>query len=128
MQKLRAILLIILLIAVGVGLYYLFGNYSDGYRAGTMIKFSRKGTVIKTYEGVLNLGMILNEPGVDQAPATTTNLWTFTVKAKDTAAIHTIEEALLSGKRVKLHYDEKFVKLFWRGDTKYFVDEAEILK
>ena len=30
-------------------------------------------------------------------------------------------------KRVKLHYDEKYLQLFWRGDTKYFVQEVEIL-
>lgn len=31
-------------------------------------------------------------------------------------------------KRVKLHYNEKYVQLFWRGDTKYFVHEVEILE
>lgn len=128
MQKIRLILLLILLVAIGIGIYYLFGNYSSGYRAGTMMKFSKKGTVLKTYEGQLNLGMVLNEPEAQHTPTTVNNLWSFTVKSGDTATIRKIEHALLTGTRVKLHYNEKFVRLFWRGDTKYFVDEAELMK
>lgn len=124
MRSFRIILIIVLLVAIGIGCYYLFGNYSEGYRAGTMIKFSKKGNVIKTYEGQLNLGMVLND---ENTPASVANIWSFTVKGKDTSAIRAIEKALLTGKRVKLHYNEKFIKLFWRGDTKYFVDEAELL-
>ena len=33
---------LVVLVLIGLG-YYLFGNYSDGYRAGTVIKLSRKG-------------------------------------------------------------------------------------
>jgi hypothetical protein len=126
MQKAKLIILIIILIAVGIGAYYLFGNYSSGYRAGTMVKFSRKGNVIKTYEGQLNLGMVLNDTP-NQSPTQVNNIWSFTVRASDTAAIRKIDEAMLTGKRVKVHYNEKFVHMFWRGDTKYFVDEAVVL-
>jgi hypothetical protein len=30
-----------------------------------------------------------------------------------------------SGKQVKLEYEEKFLRFFWRGDTKYFVTNIE---
>lgn len=128
MNRFRIILILILVAAIGAGIYYLFGNYSSGYRAGTMVKFSRKGNIIKTYEGHLNLGMVINEPGTTTTGTQVANIWTFTVKGSDTAAIRKIEEALLTGKRVKLHYNEKFIRLFWRGDTKYFVDEAELMR
>ena len=61
MAKLKIIAIIIIVLIVGVGGYFLFGNYSDGYRAGTMIKFSKRGVMFKTYEGELNLGMVLHD-------------------------------------------------------------------
>jgi hypothetical protein len=32
-----------------------------------------------------------------------------------------------NGKRVTLHYDEKYVQVFFLGDTKYFVTKVEVL-
>jgi hypothetical protein len=127
MKKFIGILVVIVLILLGIGLYFFFGNYSEGYRAGTMIKFSKKGTIIKTYEGELNLGMVLNDQS-QHTPTEVNNVWSFSVADGKDSTIATINEALLSGKRVKLHYNEKFYQFFWRGDTKYFVDEAEIVK
>jgi len=124
MAKLKIILLGLFLIILGVGAYFLFGNYSDGYRAGTMIKFSKKGVLFKTYEGELNLGMVLN----DQQPSVSvSNIWKFSVKGSKDELNSKLQDALLNGKRVKVHYDEKFFQFDWRGDTKYIVDEVEIL-
>ena len=39
-----------------------------------------------------------------------------------------LERAMTEHKRVKLLYDEKYVQLFWRGDTPYFVHEVQILE
>jgi hypothetical protein len=127
MKKFIFIVIVIVLILLGVGAYFFFGNYSEGYRAGTMIKFSKKGTIIKTYEGELNLGMVLNDQS-QHTPTEVNNVWAFSVAGGKDSTIAIINEALLSGKRVKLHYNEKFYQFFWRGDTKYFVDEAEIVK
>jgi len=124
MKKVKLIVLVLILALLGVGIYIVFGNYSDGYRAGTMIKFSQKGVVFKTYEGQLNLGMVLN----DQDPSVSvSNIWKFTVKASEDELNKKLQEALLNGKRVKVHYNEKFFQFAWRGDTKYIVDEVEIL-
>lgn len=125
MKTLKIIITLTLVLGLAVGSYYLFGNYSDGYRAGIMIKFSKRGTLLKTYEGELNLGMVIREEPQDLSVS---NLWRFSVPSSNDDVIKKLEDALLSGKRVKVHYNEKFVKLPWRGDTKYFIDEVEIVK
>ena len=113
--------LIVVLAMLGVG-YYLFGNYSDGYRAGTVMKISRKGLLIKTYEGELNLGMGIHDGGSSVAVS---NVWYFSVSSSDTACLAGLDSAMLSGRRAKLHYREKFVAVPWRGDTKYQVYKVE---
>ncbi|GAL85613.1 hypothetical protein CHU_1551 [Sporocytophaga myxococcoides] len=124
MAKLKIIGLIVIVVILGVGGYFLFGNYSDGYRAGTMIKFSKRGVLFKTYEGELNLGMVLNE---QQPSVSVSNIWKFSVKGSEDELKSKLQNALLNGKRVKVHYNEKFFQFDWRGDTKYIVDEVEIL-
>lgn len=123
MRSFKIILIIIIIAALAGGAYYLFGNYSDGYRAGIMIKFSKKGSIFKTYEGELNLGMVLNN---EPQEVSVSNLWNFSVPSSNEEVIKKLEDAVLNGKRVKVHYNEKFVTLPWRGDTKYFIDEVEV--
>jgi hypothetical protein len=127
MRTFKLILFVLFLIIVGVGYYFLFGNYSDGYRGGTMIKFSRKGILMKTYEGELNLGMVLSD-NPSTTSASIANIWYFSVPSGKKEVINRLDSALLTGHRVKVHYNEKFFKLPWRGDTKYVVDEVEVLK
>ena len=123
-MKTLKLVLVGLILLCGFGLaYYLFGNYSDGYRAGTVMKLSRKGLLFKTYEGELNLGLVMNNEGT---PVSVSNIWPFTVGAGDTAAIQKLDTAMMTGKRAKLHYREKFVKVPWRGDTKYMVYKVEV--
>ncbi len=108
------------LIIVLVLVYFLFGSYSDGSRAGTIVKLTNRGMIFKTVEGQLNLGGLTSESG---SPAS--SLWDFSVDSGDKEVITALEEANLNGHRVKLHYKEKFYKLPWRGDTKYFVYKVE---
>src|SRR4051812_35157007 len=120
MRTTKKILVGILILISLVGVYYLTGNYSDGYRAGTVIKISKKGYVFTTYEGQLNLGMMLNEGG-----PSVSNIWEFSVSGSEKEVIDVLEQATLSGERVQLHYKEKYAKLPWRGDTKYFVYKVQ---
>ena len=106
--------IIILVIGIAAGSVALFANYSDGSRAGTIIKFSRKGYVFKTYEGQLNLDA-LSEKGI----------WEFSVFRSDEGIQQEIDDALSRGYKVKLHYKEKLFQFDWRGKTKYFVYEVE---
>ena len=115
------IALVIILILVFV--FFSFVNFSTGYRAGTPIKVSHKGVIFKTWEGQLNVGGITNS--AQRAIPTT---WDFSIAGEDAEVREKIEEAITIGKRVKLSYEEKFVKFFWKGDTKYFVTEVEILE
>lgn len=113
--------LFLLLILAGVGSYLVFNfNYSDGNRAGTLIKFSKKGYVFKTFEGEMNLG------GVNPMPGNTiaNNMWVFSVK--DEAVAYKLME--MEGKNIRVHYKEKIKNLPWQGETKYFVDQVEEVK
>lgn len=113
----------LLVILLGLGYFYFFGTYSEGFRAGTIVKLSKKGVIFNTNEGQLNMGMYIDEA----ASSASNNLWEFSVE-DNPALIKEMEDAMLSGHRVKLQYKEKFVKLFWRGDTKYIVVDVEIVK
>jgi len=89
-------------------------SYSDGDRAGTLQKFSRKGWLCKTWEGEL---MQPTAPGV--APT----IWDFTVRDEVTA--RRVESGL--GQRVVLHYKEhKGIPTSCFGDTRYWVDAVRI--
>ena len=115
--------LLFILIAVGAFMYY--GNYSDGFRAGSLLKLSRKGMVFKTWEGELSQGFL--EQNVDQG-GVATKIWPFSVRGSDETTLTRLQEAMARGQRVKLHYDEKYIKVPWVGDTKYVVNEVEVIQ
>ena len=119
MTPLRKYSLIALAIILGVlGLMYFTAthlSYSDGERAGMVVKLSRKGNIVKTYEGELNVGGIGGS-----------NMWQFSVDGDKTDPIVVgLEDALTKGIRVKVHYEERYWSLPWKGDTKYFITEVQ---
>lgn len=103
MKKLSLLLLLCLTACV----------YSDGDRAGQVVKLSRKGFIFKTYEG--ELATLAR----GQAGTMLSNSFQFTVK--DEAVAKKIQEAMNAGKQVNLHYDQAFFKFPWEGETKYFI-------
>ncbi|WP_128546135.1 hypothetical protein [Larkinella soli] len=115
------ILFILILIVAGILFYLTSWSYSDGERAGTISKFSRRGYVFKTWEGVLNVGGFSGETG-----SLTPQYFDFSVKNDSVA--QRINEAVRSGQRVTLHYEEKLAKLPWNGETKYFVTGIEFVE
>ena len=119
----RKILLIFLAILIGVfGILYLVFNftYSEGTRAGVLIKFSKRGFIFKTYEGDLNLGGMGNLPNTAQV----NQIWHFSVE--DDAFAETLHG--YEGKPVSLHYKEKVKNFWWQGETKYMVDGVQEVK
>ena len=90
------------------------GCYSEGQRAGQIIKFSKKGTAIKTWEGEVVQRQLTNES------------WFFSVQ--DEAVVQQINEAMAKGSKVDLHYCEHQRPVFWQGETKYFVDRVGIVQ
>ncbi len=119
----KKILLFFTLIVVAVIAVYILVSsytYSEGSRAGLLIKFSKKGFVFKTYEGQLNIGGM-------QPPTTTVGanlMWNFSVKDSKVAEALMLSE----GKYVSLHYKEVVKNFWWQGETKYFVDGVEEIK
>ena len=107
-------ILIIGLIFGGLYAFNYYVPYSTGWRAGKLIKFSRKGVIIKTWEGELSTGI-----GQD-------HLWDFSVEDKDKLVIEKAIE--YQGKGVKIRYIERFWKVPWLGDTKYFAKEIVLDK
>lgn len=119
---LKKIGIIILVLAIAVFVFLNIANYSTGFRAGVPTKISKKGVILKTWEGTMNIGGLTNS--AEGAIPTT---WDFTVKRSADSVITKIDNSILEGKRVKLMYHEKYVKFFWLGDTKYFVYDVEVL-
>jgi hypothetical protein len=122
MGTLRRILLyfLVAVICFGIGYFAIAGyTYSEGSRTGLLIKFSKKGYVFKTWEGELNLGGMTQQGGV-----MVNNMWQFSVPGSDTAAINQLQT--LEGKRIRLSYKEKVRSFPWQGETRYFVNKAEL--
>ena len=113
---------IVLVVGLAFVTYFLMGHYSDGYRGGSLIKISQKGIVFKTMEGQLNVGTFLDN-GVNKPMSP---IWDFSVK-NDQKLFDSLNHAILTNQRVKLHYKEMFVKLPWRGENVYIVDEVELV-
>ncbi len=117
----RLLIGILIIVLIGALLTFLSTQlaYSEGDRAGVVSKLSKKGYVIKTHEGELNVG------AQGQVGNMANNLWAFTVVSGDEKLSKEIEDAMTSGKRVKLHYEQRYLKFFWMGDTEYFVTKIE---
>ncbi|MCF8274333.1 MAG: 6-phosphogluconate dehydrogenase [Flavobacteriaceae bacterium] len=110
-----------ILIKIGIGIllailvyfcFLYFVSYSEGVRAGELIKFSHKGVVFKTWEGEISQGVSESQRFV------------FSVEDKETQVIDDLNN--YQGKMVKLHYFERYKTLFWLGDTKYFITKVEV--
>lgn len=120
----KKIILILLMILVTLTLLAFYANYSTGYRAGIIMKMSRKGMLIKTYEGQLNTGGFSGDvTGGDM----TSMIWDFSVRSSNEKTIKDIENAVNQGKRVKVYYKEKYFRVPFLGETKYFVDSVRII-
>ena len=92
-------------------------TYSEGNRAGRLIKFSKQGFMFKTYEGEMNLGGVTNAANNSMMM---NYMWDFSVTDESVAD----SLLMLEGKDISVHYKEKMAKLPWRGDTKYIVDKV----
>jgi hypothetical protein len=119
MKKFLSRALIVLLILLASFFYwkYIF-DYSEGYRAGLLQKFSSKGTFFKTYEGEMILSSVQTNANV----AIASEKFFFSVTDEDVA--RKIEK--LQGESVVVHYSEKNGRLPWNGDSPYIVDSVSI--
>ena len=118
-RKLFIGLLVIALLGVFLTFLSTQMAYSEGDRAGVVSKLSKKGYIFKTQEGELNVG------AQGQVGNMVSNLWQFTVESGNDKLSKDIEDAMTTGKRVKLHYEQRYMKFSWMGDTEYFVTKVD---
>lgn len=125
-HKIRKIVAISTVIFMLAGISYIWitsagWTYSEGSRAGTITKFSYKGSWIKTWEGELAMGSI--EQGGQREK------WEFSVNEDEDGKgiVKQVEDALDSGRRVKVYYRQQRSAQSWKGATTYFVTKVEYL-
>ncbi|MDX1463237.1 MAG: 6-phosphogluconate dehydrogenase [Marinirhabdus sp.] len=85
--------------------------YSEGTRAGELIKFSNKGVIFKTWEGEISQGI------------SGAQIFQFSVLDKEDEVIDKLNE--LQGRYVKVKYVERYSTFMFWGDTKYFINDVE---
>lgn len=115
--------LVVLLVIIGIGLMFFFyyATLSKGVKSGVIIEVSERGALFKTYEGqmdVMSFGAVKSANSLSQT-------FLFSVEKNDKEVFSKLEEVSLSGERVRLRYEEKYVALPWRGETKYFITDVE---
>ncbi len=103
---------VIVLGVVGYFSFIYYVPYSEGYRSGELIKFSRKGVLVKTWEGQISQGL------------SGTNVFSFSVEDKEEDIIEKMKE--YQGNYIKVTYKERYATFFWLGDTKYFITEVQM--
>ena len=109
-RLLIGLLLLIVVVGGAWTWFTLSWSYSEGERAGTLQKFSRKGWLCKTYEGELALYIV---SGV--AP----QIWYFSTRDPELAK----QLSANVGRQMRVHYAEhRGVPTNCFAETPYFVD------
>lgn len=111
MKKILMLLLFVFILIAGYFSFIYFIPFSEGYRAGELIKISHKGVIFKTWEGELS-------QGVSEA-----QIFKFSVEENKKEVIELLKN--LQGQQVKLTYKERYATYPWMGDTKYFITEIK---
>jgi hypothetical protein len=117
----KILLVAIVVIGISIFSFYYWGIYDEGVRAGMVLRVSKKGMLLKTYEGQLNLQTFGALKGANPIMES----FDFSVESSNEQVIKDLEEAALSGERVNLHYIKRYATFPWRGDTKYFITKVE---
>jgi hypothetical protein len=111
----------LIVLLIGVFLFYNYAVYDEGVRAGIVVRISKKGVIFKTYEGQLNLESFGALRGTNPIAST----FDFSVSGSDESVIKDLEAASLSGERVNLKYIKRYGSFPWRGETQYFIIQVE---
>ena len=116
MKKTISIITIVLLVALGLFLYFKFWFvYSSGVNEGDINYFQREGFIFKTYEGKMI------QSGYNSKNTSSTiqsNEFKFSVDQERIA--RQIDNA--SGRQIKLHWNRYLGTLPWRGNSQFVVD------
>ena len=111
MKKYWGILISVILIVTVIYFSFIyFATFSEGIRSGELIKISKKGVLVKTWEGEISQGI------------SGAQIFSFSVEDKYKDVIADLEK--YQGRYVKLNYVERYKTLFWLGDSKYFITKV----
>ena len=124
MKVIRRTALILILVAVAVVTYLYFGTYESGVWSGKVLGTSEKGFIFKTHEGKISLEAFGGLKGVSPIAETRD----FSVESSQEEVLTQLQEVSLTGERVSLHFKKKYIRVPWRGDTRYLVERVERLK
>ena len=100
----------VLLVAIYFSFIY-YVPYSEGFRAGELIRMSHKGVMMKTWEGELSQGVSGSQ------------IFSFSVLDSDKKVIDDLNN--LQGQYVKLTYIERYRTFSWWGDSHFFITNVE---
>jgi hypothetical protein len=117
----RRLLIFSLLIGLAIFSFFYFGTYESGVLAGKVLRITEKGVIFKTHEGKINLESFGALKGANPIAET----FDFSVENSEVEVIKQLQEVALTGERVNLKFEKRYMAFFWRGDTKYFVTEVE---
>jgi len=123
MQRLKKFFLKILIgvvLLLALTIWVCSWTYSEGTRAGRLIKIAKKGVVFKTNEGELNLGGLRMDA---QDDALEGNIWSFSVIKEEVLA----EIKKYEGRRIKLLYKQRYKSMPWQAKTDYIVVGVEAI-
>lgn len=119
----KKVLAIVIVLLIGVFAFLYWGTFESGFWAGKVLSVSEKGFLFKTHEGKLSMesfGSLKNTSPIAEVRD-------FSVEGSEEEVLKALQEVALTGERVNLKFKRRFVRFFWRGDTKYFVTEVERL-
>ncbi len=119
MKKFVGWFVVLLVIALAAFLYWkYFFTFSEGYRAGLLQKFSKKGTFFKTYEGEMILSSVQSRSDIALASEK------FFFSVADEKIADDLNQ--IQGEYIVVHYIEKNGILPWVGETRYLVDSVKV--
>lgn len=124
MRIIRRILLAIAAISITAIAFLYWGTYEEGVMAGKVIRISQKGVIFKTYEAKLSLESF----GALKGTSPIAETFDFSVERDNDELIKELEQVALTGERVSIHYKKRYLRVPWRGYTKYFATRVERLQ
>lgn len=113
-------ILLVLLMFIALPIIY-FGSYSQGTQAGVVMKISKKGVIFKTWEGRLDMGTMGRVADSNLG----TKIYEFSIDGSNEELLKQLHDVQLSGVRVNIFFDQKYIAVPWRGETKFFVTKIE---
>jgi len=106
------ILLAIAVVAIAFYSFLYFVPYSEGTRAGELIKFSNRGVVLKTWEGEISQGI------------SGAQIFSFSVLDQEEEVIEKLKT--YQGEYIEVTYVERYGTFIFWGDTKHFITGVEL--